>query len=415
MIFSTKPLNNPIQEEEDDAISFLAAVPGTLAQDREGNVYRLTENALKSDFQTWKGGIITVNHKVAEKGGIVDTWYDAGLMMKVNGLSQEARDVMKSAAYKGVSQESLPVEFGKTEYYRGHSIKNVDRVKGTGISLIVYPETPACPLDVGCGIPITSSEVPGIGDDSTLEYDVGRINNVGRTIKVREIHIWMDEAEASDPDKLKERIASEASWGQMGVFYVYPQNTGLQVGDEIPDTEPLHVVNMLVSSSILSADPLLNPALNIDSTKNQVEPHGGPDMDDPKEPTYEELKAKLAAYEAENTDLKAQTANIPELIQTGIRAGIESHALEEKMKKERADAAAELHSCMPNGFEEFMQNNPNTDTIKAVTKAMRSSNPVGAGTETPTPTTNSLYSSGKDLYDKMGVTPEKLAKYNKVD
>lgn len=413
MIFSTKPLNNPIQEEEDDAISFLAAVPGTLAQDREGNVYRLTENALKSDFKTWKGGIITVNHKVTEKGGIADTWYDAGLMMKVNGLSQEARDVMKSAAYKGVSQESLPVEFGKTEYYRGHSIKNVDRVKGTGISLIVYPETPACPLDVGCGIPITSSEVPGIGDDSTLEYDVGRINNVGQTIKVREIHIWMDEAEASDPDKLKERIASEASWGQMGVFYVYPKNTGLQVGDEIPDTEPLHVVNMLVSNAVFSTDSL-NPALNNDSTENQLEPQGGPDMGDSKEPTYEELKAKLAATEAEIVDLRAQAAKVPEIIQTGIQAGIESHAIQEAKKNEHADAAAELHSCMPNGFEEFMAKNPDTDSIKAVTKAMRSFNPVGAGTETPTPTTNALYSSGKAIYDKLGVTPEKLAKYNEV-
>jgi hypothetical protein len=412
MIFSTKPINNPIHEDEDDTISFLAAVPGTLAQDSEGNVYRLTEKALQSDFQTWKGGIIRVNHKVLESGSIADTWYDGGLMMKVQGLSQEARDVMKSAAYRGVSQESLPVEFGKTEYYRGHSIKNVDRVKGTGISLIVYPETPACPLDVGCGIPITSSEVPGMSTaDSTFEYDVGKINNVGSKIKVREFHVWMDEVDANDPDKLKERIASEAAWGQMGVFYVYPRNTNLQVGDEIPDVEPLHVVNMLVSN-----DPL-NPALNTVFTENQIEPQGGPNMGNSKEPTYEELKAKIAAYEAENADLKAQAAKVPEIIQTGIQAGIESHKIEEAKKAEHAAAVAELHSCMPNKlvFEEFMAKNPDTDSIRAVTKAMRSSNPVGAGTETPVPNTNALYSSGKEIYDKLGVTPEKLAKYNEVD
>ena len=123
----------------------------------------------------------------------------------------------------------------------------------------------------------------------------------------------------------------------------------------------------------------------------------------------------MAATEAEIVDLRAQAAKVPEIIQTGIQAGIESHAIQEAKKKEHDTAAAELHSCMPNGFDEFMAKNPDTDTIKAVTKALRSSAPVGAGTETLTPTTNALYSSGKDIYDKMGVTPDKLAKYNKVD
>jgi len=54
------------------------------------------------------------------------------------------------------------------------------------------------------------------------------------------------------------------------------------------------------------------------------------------------------------------------------------------------------------------------EIIKGAIKGIRSHNPAGAAKGTQQKP-NSLYSSGKDLYDKLGVTEEQLAKYNEVE
>lgn len=318
MLFSSKPILEPFVDETDDTISFLGAVPGTLAQDDEGNVYELTESALSSGAPSWKGGIIRVNHSVKETGLIDDAWYDNGLMLRVSGLSPDARAVMKSSAYRGVSQESLPLELGIIKDIKGHPVREVTKIKGTGISLIVYPETPACPLEAGCGVPIVSST---------------------------------------------------------------------------PD--------------------VFNSPLNTDSPKIDTEPQGGPSMDEIKpDINLEEIMKENDALRAQLTKLTELVEKQPEVIDKAVAGALASQAIKIKEEAEFATIAGELKSCMPEGFEELMATAPSKDTLKATIKAMRSLNPVGGVGGTIKSSIPEKFQSGYDIYSKLGVSVDDVAKYN---
>lgn len=409
MIFSSAFLSEPIREEDNSIVIPLCRI-GTLAQDESGKIFKLTEAALESGAPSWKGGNVRVGHKYPEQGTISEAWYEKPFAMgRIEGLTSSMREIMKTPAYMGVSQESIPLRIGKLEMIQGHEVWGVDEVKGTGVSIMLYPERPACPLEAGCGVPIKSEAIDGMSStDVVYEYDVGKLNNAGRIVKTREIRIWLDGNEANDPAVLKERIAADASYGQMGIFNVYPRNPYLQIGDEIADTEPLHVVNMTISKEVAG----FNPHLNTNSTKVREEPQGGPNMADPiKEPTIEELKARIAALEAEKTGLVEQTAKIPELVAQGFENGLASSAVNMKKAHELEQAALELKSCMPVGFDEYMSLNPSKEQIESMTQKIKSANPVGAPKGTAPADVNALYSSGEELYKKLGVTAEGLAKY----
>jgi len=156
MIYSSIPyLDPPIMD--DDSLVIVAAKPGTLSQDESGKVYQLTEDALISGAPSWVGGRIRVNHEVTETGTIAESWYDNGLKMRISGLSSECRDVINSSAYRGVSQESEALELGEEIVLHDRKVTPVTSVRGLGVSVIVYPVEPACPLSEGCGIPLESS------------------------------------------------------------------------------------------------------------------------------------------------------------------------------------------------------------------------------------------------------------------
>jgi hypothetical protein len=156
MIYSSIPYLDPPMVEEDSLV-IVAAKPGTLSQDESGKVYQLTESALISGAPSWVGGRIRVNHEVTETGTITESWYDNGLKMRISGLSSECRDVINSSAYRGVSQESEALELGEEIVLHGRKVTPVTSVRGLGVSVIVYPVEPACPLSEGCGIPLESN------------------------------------------------------------------------------------------------------------------------------------------------------------------------------------------------------------------------------------------------------------------
>lgn len=156
MIFSSIPYLDP-PYVEDDSLVFVAAIPGTLSQDESGKIYQLTEEALISGAPSWVGGRIRVNHAVNEDGMITESWYDNGLKMRISGLSSECREVISSSAYRGVSQESEAIQLGEEIVLHGRNVTPVTEVRGLGVSIIVYPVQPACPLSEGCGIPLQSS------------------------------------------------------------------------------------------------------------------------------------------------------------------------------------------------------------------------------------------------------------------
>jgi len=132
----------PVREGRDLVIPFVK--DGTLAFDSKGKKYTLTAEALQKDHLTWNGGKITINHKVMSEGKISEVFYKAPFVYgRITGLTDEVLNVIDSAAYRGVSQESTPVSIDKDG--------NVVSLKGTGLTVVVFPENPACPLRDGCG------------------------------------------------------------------------------------------------------------------------------------------------------------------------------------------------------------------------------------------------------------------------
>lgn len=123
---------------------------GTKAYDRNGKKYTLTQEALESGAESWTGGIVTINHMVREKGTITKSWFeDPYVYAKFDGLSPETVEAINSAAYRGVSQESEPIEV------KGSTVL---KLKGTGSTFVFYPFKPACPMKEGCGLPIASCD-----------------------------------------------------------------------------------------------------------------------------------------------------------------------------------------------------------------------------------------------------------------
>lgn len=306
----------PIQSEENSIVLAICKT-GTFASDENGKIFRFTENALRSNAPSWVGGKIRINHKHPEQGTITESWFEPPfLMARISGLTEKTRSVIESPAYMGVSQDSLPVELGGITTIKSHAVTDIEQATGTGVSIMIYPETPACPLSEGCGIPIKSSE---------------------------------------------------------------------------PD--------------------ILNFGLNTESTKIDTEPLGGPSMDENTIPNFEELMKENTELKATVAELSKQVAENPAQVEAAVKAALASHEIKMKEEKEMEVIQGELKSCMPEGFEDFIATSPSKATIQATIKALRSANPIGApsGVKSSMP---EVYSSGKDIYAKLGLTPEDVAKVN---
>ncbi|MCD4703435.1 MAG: hypothetical protein K8R64_03955 [Methanosarcinaceae archaeon] len=136
---------------EGNSVTLSIVKTDTKAYTPTSDEYTLTKCALESSADTWEGGIITVNHTHLEKGQISSAWFeDPFVYARLEGLSTEAVDAINSAAYRGVSQESQPVEV--------KSDKQITKLNGTGVTLVFFPETPACTMTNGCRV--ASSNFP---------------------------------------------------------------------------------------------------------------------------------------------------------------------------------------------------------------------------------------------------------------
>ncbi|WP_407356788.1 hypothetical protein [Methanolobus sp. WCC5] len=148
MIISTVLSEKPLIEG--NSVTLPMVKVGTKAYDRKGKEYILTKEALESGAESWMNGIVTINHMVKEKGKITKSWFeDPYVYATFEDLSQETIDAINSAAYRGVSQESEPLEVKGSD---------VLKLKGTGSTFVFYPFKPACPMKEGCGIPIASCD-----------------------------------------------------------------------------------------------------------------------------------------------------------------------------------------------------------------------------------------------------------------
>lgn len=296
---------------------------GTLAGSPSGKKYRLTEKALIDGAKTYSGGYVNINHAIPEKGKIEESWFEGEFVWgNISGLTPKVLDIMGSAAYEGVSQESDPIEVSETpSYVNGQEVYDVTKLNGRGAAIVIYPFKPRCPLNEGCGV-LTSSEVIETDDAGnttsiSYEYDLGRMNNKGNIVKIREFTIWLSGSEMNNEDVKKERILMEASYGQLGSFDVYDRNPDLAVGDEMTLAQPIHTVEVTVSGyveqkhvtsrkddEILQSSEKVIPHLNTNPAKTNLL-LGGVTID---EKEIELMKSTLATKEAEVATLTSALA-----------------------------------------------------------------------------------------------------------
>lgn len=383
-------------EIKDNSITIPFIKDGTKSFDAKGKEYTITSEALDSSFDSWVGGIVTVNHKLKTQGIISEVWReDEFVYGTITGLSDEAVEIIDSPAYRGVSQESTRTETDGT---------NVNKLVGTGITLVVFPEKPACDIADGCGAPIASIE-SGAWDYE--KYDVGTINNTGTLIKTSEISIYLSENEPLTDEERKMRFAREVVWNGIGTYEIFEHNEDLKVGDEInPDAESIHKVDITVS----------NIPLNTSETKEEVSgtlTRGTISMAKETDSALEALQTEVETLKTQSTALTsemaehktqleqkdaeiatltstivekdAEIAKAKDGIGAQITSALEAHDQAIAVKTDLETTKADLRKVMSKDetYDAFMKTEPSAEVIRSTITALKDVLPegqVGAGT-----------------------------------
>jgi polyhydroxyalkanoate synthesis regulator phasin len=414
MIISTVLSDKPIIEG--NSVTLPICRVGTKAYDEKGNEYTITKEAIESSADSYTGGIITINHKYKEKGKIAKSWLDGEFIMAtVEGLSKDCVDAVNSPAYRGVSQESKPVETDDKN--------NILKLNGTGVTFVFYPENPACPLNKGCGVPIASTMVTADGNYERHSFDVAVENNAGTLVKVSEISVYLNGDEIGDKDILKKRILQEAMFIGAGQYKIFNVDTSLETGDVIPaDKEVVHDVN--ISVSMLKS---FNFPLNTPNQKLQSNEPGGVNIADDDvtklESTISELKTEnkelKSTVDQLRQELKTKEEEIPGKIESAIKVALEADRTKAQEQAEYNAAVEELRSCVSEELaEEYLKTEPTAAMIRSTIaiKKGEAGKQIGAsgGNGGGDNKIMSTYKAGNDIYSKLGVEADDLEKYGGV-
>lgn len=334
MLFSPV-LSEAIQTTQDSIIVPIVKA-GTLARGLDNRIYRVTDQALRDYANTWQNGRFDINHKDIEPGNIRKAWYENGFVMaELEGMTQEAKDILNSPAYSGMSQECDPIEVSDTpETVGSHQVYDIIRLKGRGVAMMLYPHKPQCPLEEGCGVVVSEDvgDMPTAQGETVNEYkyDLARINNSGNIIKIREFSIYLYGDDINDPEKLKKELIESVSYGLIGSYDIYERNDLLQIGDEITSANPVHTIDVAVSGDI-SKNSIV--PLNSDYTKLQIVPGGGI-MD---ETEIAKMQESITAKDAEIESLKSENIDLRGKIE---QSETTMNTIQESMKQEIALAVS---------------------------------------------------------------------------
>lgn len=162
---------------DDNIFTFAAAKAGSKCFGTDGTKYIFTREALEVNAASFVDGKTTLNHSKDDGGKILASWFDVEtdlLMMNVQIANDETAARMTAGESTGVSIEANLTDWDND--------KNILEYDGTGISVIFYPEKPACPLEDGCGIvasdnddDISMSTEPLIGGNLIMATDIETI------------------------------------------------------------------------------------------------------------------------------------------------------------------------------------------------------------------------------------------------
>jgi hypothetical protein len=123
---------------------------------------------------------------------------------------------------------------------------------GTGVSVIFYPEQPACPLKDGCGIlakdqfesKIVTASEKRLEKIQAKDYDLVRVNDAGDPVKIDSVWTWDDDSDA----QIEKHITNFVSYYGAGEYKLTPL-TDTKIGDTVDDTEAAFTVSIDVNKT----------------------------------------------------------------------------------------------------------------------------------------------------------------------
>ena len=136
------------EEKEPNIFSIKAAKVNSASYGWDGTKYTFSKEALEKYAHTWAGGIVTLNHMYIDHQDsmIREASFGSDDMVDMNIAigNEETAKRIRAKEPTGVSIEASSV---------GDTPDNeIMAFTGTGVSIIFYPEQPACPTEDGCGI-----------------------------------------------------------------------------------------------------------------------------------------------------------------------------------------------------------------------------------------------------------------------
>lgn len=311
-------------------------------------IKRITKEAIDKGYRSFLGKTFDGNHDPDISGRIIDVKREGEFAYFMSeGLSDETLSVMNSPAYRGVSQSSVSLQ---------EEMDNVKELEGRKVAIVTWPYKPGCPIESGCGIPLTSTItdtenfslyssdqniVSVIKGDTTTEYSKEQMKTMLKTM--------MDTPEMVD-ESMKKMMRT--MMGDTTKSTIKPKEI---MTEEIkPEQKP-------------ESDALLKSTLaDFEVLKKE----------------NEALKSTITKMTEEATAMKEETTKLKADIPVIIDSTLKAHAAQIKTEQEYAKAQDELFSIDKDAATELMAIKPDIGVLKSTItlwKKTVKTSPAGVG------------------------------------
>jgi hypothetical protein len=234
-----------------------------------------SKEALADYVETWKGSGIDFNHdnnRLWDLEEATDAKFeDPYLYMQ---LSNAVREKLKDPLISGCSVQGIPGEID------GDILRSVT---GERLSLMEFPQMPACNTGDGCGVVSSStleqievtdttslgsvgSQAIAIGDEATILFDTYVKNNVGIVVKIGTDTVYGTKEQLKDDEYIKAELMQRGGYYGRDNLAFYPPDTKVKIGDILQgDATPVHTqVKEMVASAVGEVETNLKNQQEVD-------------------------------------------------------------------------------------------------------------------------------------------------------
>ena len=170
--------------DEFGILEITATKVGAGAFTGNGQAVTWTERALKKAAPTWVLGNVSINHDGNNYGRIISSFFENGVVRMVVKVNDQLKVWLKKFGRAvGVSIEAISVKLNKKF--------DITDAKGTGVTFVFPPETPACKVEEGCGIVATKNKAVEKAESTEEESSVDGIVS-SEPINIFDYNAWKE-------------------------------------------------------------------------------------------------------------------------------------------------------------------------------------------------------------------------------